>query len=76
MDIDLEGMQGDRFGVFSNIEADDDSPIERQLFEIGIQRHVIVARDDICGEKLSCRGMNTSPDVLSGACPAHVVSSV
>lgn len=60
MDIELQGVEGDEGRVLGNVQINDDGTVKSQLVEVGLERNMIMARDDIGGKQLPAMGATRS----------------
>lgn len=76
MEVKLKGVQRNGLGVLGNIEVNDDSTIEGELGEVGLQSQVIVLRHNVGREELPSGHVERTRALSCAGVPAHVVSSV
>lgn len=76
VDVEFEGVQRDGLGVLGDVEVNDDGAVKGQLLEVGLEGDMVVAGDDIGGEKLPRRGIDPTCHFGGGMCSAHVVTAV
>ena len=77
MDVDLEGVEGDALGVVGDVEVNDDGAVKGELVKVGLESHMVVARDDVGGEQLAALDVDSTCHIGSGTVSsAHGVAAV
>ena len=76
MNIQLQGVQGDAIRVASNVKVNNDSSVEGQLLEVGLEGDVVVTRNDIGRKQLAALNVDGTSHLSCGVSSAHGVSPV